>query len=546
MSRIGEGALIAGRYRLEDRLDAEGRSQIWSASDQELARRVAVKILLTSEASDASFVEEFREEAQLEAGLKHPGIVEVYDWGQDGDANYIVMELLDGTTVARLLEGGPILPERVVTLGRHVADALAFAHAAGIAHGSIGPDKVFLAPAGRSASLIGFGLQCRGACEYPAVPDADTYALGALMYQALTGVSPLGPRPGNLPGDAPWPEHPHKLNPEIPRELDRVVMKAVSADPAERYHTPLELKAALEEMTAPRDRSWLWIPVAAFLVLIAVAAGWLIFSQMKVVVPDVTRQPVAEAKATLSSAGFEMVVTGQVASTELPAGVVVSETPTAGAQARRGSQVGVTVSTGKPTVAVPGVVGVEFKSASSTIAGAGLVVGEVTNQTSTTFPADTVLSQDPPAGQQLAVGGTVNLVVSSGKETVTLPDVRGLNQTDATNKLRNLGLLVDPGAAYSSQPSGIVISQGPPAGTAVPAGSTVTISVSKGPAPVKVPDVVGALKSDAVSSLENVGLVPVSVPHKRNGQSGRASHRPDSQRGNDVARGSQVKLLIGK
>ena len=159
---------------------------------------------------------------ELEARLKHPGIVEVFDWGHDEDANYVVMELLEEQTVRRLLETGPLPSDRVITLGRQAAAALAYAHAEGVAHGSIGPDHVMTAPDGH-ATLIDFGLQCRGTCEYPAVPDSDTYALGALLYEALTGASPTGARPLNLPENEVWPEHPHKLNSEIPADRKSVV-----------------------------------------------------------------------------------------------------------------------------------------------------------------------------------------------------------------------------------------------------------------------------------------------------------------------------------
>jgi beta-lactam-binding protein with PASTA domain len=516
MSPIGEGSMIAGRYQLENRLDVSGRAQVWSASDQELGRKVAVKVLLSSESSDPSFLEEFRAEAQLEARLKHPGIVEVYDWGQEGDANYVVTELLEGQTAERLLDNGPMLPDRVVTLGRQVASALAYAHGEGIAHGSVGPDHVMVAPGGRTVSLFGFGLQCRGACERPAVPDADTYSLGILLYEALVGASPTGPRPATLPENREWPERPHKLNSDISRDLDQVVMRAISPNPAERYQTAAELQAALDGLIAAPagkpSRTWLWALLAVLAVLAVLAGAWFFIAQARVTVPDVTRMPIAEAEAALSSAGLQMVVTGQVTSTELPAGVVVSENPAAGVKVRRGSEVGVTASTGKPTVAVPAVVGIEFKVASSTIASAGLVVGTVTQQNSTTFPADTVITQRPSAGQQLTAGSPVDLTVSAGQAKVTMPDVRGLSQTNATSKLTGLGLLVDAGSAYANQPSGIVVTQGPAPGSAVPTGSTVTISVSKGPAPVKVPNVVGAQSADAISSLQNLKLVPVSIP----------------------------------
>lgn len=545
MAQIEPGLVIAGRYRLEERLDAGGSAQVWRAADSELNRAVAVKILLTPPGSDASFLEAFRNEAQLEAALKHPSIVDVFDWGHDGEANYIVMELLTGESVRDVLQGGPVAWSRVLGAGRQLASALAYSHAAGVAHGAIEPEQVLLRPDGH-ATLIGFGLQCRGACEYAAMPDADTAGLGVLMYTMLTGASPSGDRPPNVPENHPWPEHPHKLVSDIPSELDRIVMKAISPDPAERYATAAELQADLDAFAAPKSRAWLWALLALLAVLIVGVGTWYFASQMKVTVPDVVTQSSAQASATLSSAGLKMVVTGQSPSADVPLGAVVAETPAAGAKVRRGSQVGVTLSTGKPTAAVPSVTGLDLQAASSQIASAGLVVGTVTKQPNSTFPANTVISQSPLAGQQLTSGSSVDLVVSSGQAQVTVPDVRGLSQTNATDKLAGVGLVTQAGSAYSSQPKGVVVTQGPAPGTLVPAGSTVTISISKGPAPVAVPNVVGATSSAAQTSLTNIGLVPVSSTATGTAsQVGKViSQDPDA--GTKVAPGSQVRIVIGK
>ena len=545
MALVDVDSLVAGRYRLEERLDSGGRAQVWRALDQELNRPVAVKILLTPEGGDPSFVELFRAEAQLEARLKHPGVVEVFDWGHDGYANYVVMDLLEGTTISRLLADGPLPPDRVLTVGRQAAAALAYAHAEDVAHGAVGPDHVMVAPDGNT-TLIDFGLQCRGVCEYPAAPDSDTYALGALLYEMLVGASPTGPRPIDLPENEAWPEHPRKLSSDVPPELDHIVMKAISPNPADRYQTAAELQAALDKLAKPKSRAWLWALLALVAVVVVAAAVWFFSSQIKVVVPDVTGTTQAQAQATLSASGFTMVVAGQSPSLDVLAGSIVSENPSAGTEVRSGSQVGVTVSTGKPAATVPSVAGLGLQAASSSIASAGLVVGVITNQNSSTFPANTVISESPHAGEKLTAGDSVDLVVSAGQAKVALPDVRGMSQANASAKLTNLGLVVDVGSVYSSQPSGVVVTQGPAAGTTVVARSTVTISVSKGLAPVKVPNVKGALEADAKTSLQNLKLVPVSVP-----TSGTAAQvgividqSPDP--GTKVKPGSQVKILVGK
>ena len=545
MPQLTAGVLIAGKYRLDARLDAGGQAEVWSATDTELQRPVALKILLTPVGADPSFLDAFRAEAKLDAQLRHPSIVEVFEWGSDGDANFVVEELLAGETVRRLLANGPLAADRVIGIGRQIASALAFAHAEGVAHGSISAAHVIVG-SDNKATLIDFGLQCRGQCEYPAVPDSDTAALGALLYEMLTGVKPSGPRPSGVAENAPWPEHPHKLRSDVPSALDAVVMKSIAPDPADRYSAAAELQAALDELVRPKSRAWLWVLLAILAVIAAAAGAWFFSTQTKIVVPDVTGKPSAEAQATITSAGLKMVVTGQVASDSIAQDSVVSEEPTAGTKVRRGSQLGVILSSGKPTASVPAVVGLELSAASSAVTGAGLTVGQVTNQANSTFPANTVISETPVAGTHVTAGTAVNLLVSSGQAKVTVPDVRGMSQADATVKLQGLGLVVDVGQAYSSQSKGVVFAQGPAPGTSVAKGSTVTLSVSKGVAPITVPDVTGAQAPDAKTSLQNLGLVPVSVL-----TSGTASQvgtviSQDPVSGTKVPTGSQVKLTIGK
>jgi eukaryotic-like serine/threonine-protein kinase len=543
--QIQADTLVAGRYRLESRLDAGGRAQVWQATDTELNRLVAVKIIVTPSGGDPAFVDAFRAEAQLEARLKHPSIVEVLDWGHDEEANFVVMELVAGQSIGALLANGPLASDRVLNAGRQLASALTYAHAEGVAHGSIGPAHALMDSDGR-AVLIDFGLQCREQCEYPPFPDSDTYALGVLLYEMLTGANPMGPRPAGIPDSERWPEHPHKLNHEAPTALDHIVMKAIAADPAERYHGAAELQQALDDLARPKSRAWLWVALVVLALAFVGVGTWYFASQQMVVVPDVTGMPSAQAQSAITSAELKFVSTGQVPSGSIASGNVVSEDPTAGTRVRRGSQVGVTVSTGKPVAAAPSVTGLDLQNASDQIVSAGLVVGKVTSKTDPTFPANTVISQSPTAGAEVVAGSAVDLVLSAGKAMVTVPDVRGMTQDAATTKLQGLKMVVDVATTYSTQPKGVVINQGPAAGTNVPAGSTVTLSVSKGATPVKVPDVTGAQAADAKKSLHDVGLVPVSTV-----ESGTASQvgtvisqNPDA--GVSLAPGSQVKIVIGK
>jgi serine/threonine-protein kinase len=197
-------------------------------------------------------------------------------------------------------------------------------------------------------------------------------------------------------------------------------------------------------------------------------------------------------------------------------------------------------------VGVPSLSGLTLDAASSAIVAAGLSVGRVTNQTNGTFPAGTVISQSPLSGEKLTAGQSVDLVVSAGQAQVTVPEVRGRSQADASADLVNAGLVVSVGQVFSTQPFGIVVTQGPVAGTSVVKGSTVTISVSKGPAPVRVPNVVGAQEGDADTSLQDVGLVPVSVPTSGTPSQVGIVISQSPEAGTRVRPGSQVRIHVGQ
>src|SRR5262249_17604721 len=177
------------------------------------------------------------------------------------------------------------------------------------------------------------------------------------------------------------------------------------------------------------------------------------------------------------------------ASTTVPAGSVISQNPTSGTQVAVGSAVNLVVSSGPPQVAVPNVVGLTQAAATTAITNANLVMGAVTTQPSTTVPAGSVISQNPTGGTQIAVGGAVALVVSSGPPQVAVPNVAGLTQAAASTAITNAGLTVGAitNAPSSTVPTGSVISQNPAAATQVAVGSAIALVVSAGPPPVRVP-----------------------------------------------------------
>jgi len=266
--------LIAGRYRIEDRLGAGGMSTVFRATDSVLERAVAVKLLAEHLAEDADFVARFRREALSAARLQHPNVVQVFDSGRDNDSqrHYIVMEYVDGPSCADLLREHKLLDiEWTVHLLRDACHGLDYAHRAGVVHRDVKPGNLLVARETNTTKLADFGIakaaeQTRitqvgavlGTAAYlspeqargeEAGPASDIYSLGVCAYQFLTGRLPheyssLTELALKQQESAVQPIT--ELRPDVPPELDDTVRLCLERNPENRYGSALELGHALE------------------------------------------------------------------------------------------------------------------------------------------------------------------------------------------------------------------------------------------------------------------------------------------------------------
>lgn len=378
---------------------------------------------------------------------------------------------------------------------------------------------------------------------------ADVYGAGILLYELLTGdvpfagETPLSVAYQHVHGTVPAPS---TLRPGIPPEVDELVIRATARDPADRYidaddflehlrdvadrmpgyralptampTRPLEMET--QRLDAPtreprpakprRPRRRRGPLVLLTLVLLAIVIGvgtYLIGSHHSVAVPSVTSLSVADAQTRMSQAGLKLDASQSAFSDTVAAGDIIQTDPPAGQAEPVGGTVRAIVSKGPQRFAVPALTGLSQSDATAALTSASLTVGNISQVYDDHIPAGDVVRSAPASGVPLQRSTAVDLFISKGPQPVQMPQVVGLSRIAAGTALTGAGLTATITLAYSDTiPRDQVISATVPAGTTVNHGSNVGLTVSKGPPPVRVPNVVGLSDSAAESALTAVGL----------------------------------------
>ena len=513
-------SLLGGRYKLGEMIGTGGMADVYVAEDTRLARQVAVKVLRSDLARDPSFVARFRKEALAAAALNHPGIVAVYDSGEE-PAPYIVMELISGHTLRELIHKGERVPlKRALEIGEGILAALEYSHHSGIVHRDIKPANIMITDSG-DVKVMDFGIaraladlgatltstwNVVGTAQYFSPEQAlgevadlrsDIYSTGCLLYEVLTGKPPFT---GETPVSIAY-QHvsgvlvaPSSIVPDLPAGIDTLLTVALAKNPDDRYQSAglmlddlykIKTGEVVTTKIAKQAVSRRKVLIGA---ISAIAATALLATGVFLTRPDVATSNLpqlpnvvglteVEAKALLND--YVVTVT-RAYDGRIPKDRVASQSPLATTRAQKGSGVVLVISDGPGSSTVPiDLVGMSLLDARSALASVGLVVASTE-----AVPSDelqgTVLKVTPEPGSTITAGSGVVLQIASGE--VSVPSLLGIEALQAKTILVQAGFLVREVEAYdANQPIGVVIRQAPDGGTTQTIGKSVTITINKAP-----------------------------------------------------------------
>ena len=568
------GNLIDGRYQLLRQMDAGGMATIYEAIDTRLDRRVAVKIMHAHLAQDEQFVERFIREAKAAAALSHPNIVAVQDqgWNQSGiPAVFIVMELVDGHTLREYLnERGKIAVADGIKFLLPVLSALGAAHRLGIVHRDVKPENILVSKEGRikitdfglaKGAMIGSTMTAEssvilGSVSYLSpeqvsrgIADSrsDVYSAAITAFEIFTGTKPFeGEEPIQIAFMHVNSRVPRisSLVPEVPKALDDLIFAATSVDPDERprdsqiFHSQLLAISQALNPGAPQMSLELDIPIA----------------------PMRSKKKKARGKFAQMTERISLTLPVPAASATKETTVQVRERKKVSKRVRRNRWIaaGLAVLLGITTwwvligpgasVKFPSVVGATTEQANSTLAALGLKTTTVEERFDEDIAKGRVISTDPSAGDSIAPGGTVNLVLSKGAERYTIPSLLKLTPEAAVNLLAKSPLTVGEITEVfnASIPKGFVISSNPAQGAKVKRDTVVDLVVSKGIETFNLASFVGTNGEQALNELTAAGFnVTTTYAFDEKAMPGEViSQQPAA--GAPLPKGAAVEIFVSK
>ena len=548
---LTEGMYLADRYEILGKIGAGGMSDVYKAKDLTLGRFVAIKVLKSEFSEDMNFVTKFRTEAQSAAGLEHPNIVNIYDVGSEKGIHYIVMEYVEGITLKTYIEKkGQLSFKEAVSIAIQVGRGIEAAHSKGIIHRDIKPQNIIISTEGkvkvtdfgiaRAASSNTISSDVMGSVHYSSPEQArngfvdgksDIYSLGIVMYEMVTGRVPFD-------GDttvAVAIQHlqeemvaPSAYAPNLPISMEKIILKCTQKNADRRYESMTALLTDLRKaLVSPNEDFVVMVPTENQdktriiaddeLKQIKKETGSIHVNMPEVTEPEETEDDELEDDDTEElNPKMEKAITimGIAAAVIIVIIIIVllvnlfggfgsgKSNKSTEKESSQTTETSTTETSDTEKLTVPDVRGKTYEAAKSELEAMGLTIENKGEISSNDYDEGQVANQDPVAGESLAGGGTVEVVISSGKGSIDVPGVTGVVYTDAISTLENAGFKVEKTYSYSSTVSeNYVISQSPVSGTLGKEGDTITIEISQGAELVTVPNLITYKTEEEARSL---------------------------------------------
>lgn len=573
------GKVLGNRYEIVEKIGEGGMALVYKAQCRLLNRFVAVKILRPEYIEDDEFIQKFDKESKAAASLSHPAIVNVYDVGADGDIRYIVMEYINGVTLKKYIKDYPgfISNREIISIAKQIGLALDHAHQNHIIHRDIKPHNILISEEG-IVKVADFGIaraittstiinttDMMGSVHYSSPEQArggfvdersDLYSLGIMLYEMATkrvpfdGDSPVAVAMKHLKEEVILPS---AINEDISYGLESVIMKSIQKAPDKRYQSAIELIEDLEDVLINPD-------LEIFMDSMDESSPTMVMPNLadmeplEEAFPDRTRnanrrppQPQSPNKLkTSSEKGVDKDFKPDRKKLWMSIGLAFLAVVVLFGIGYAAKNL---LATGK-MAEMPDVVGLDYKEATEKVEALGLKVDITERIESKEFEVDQVVSQSQDPGTKLKEGFTVALVISTGVEKVTVPNLVQKDLKEAQYLLENEGLKL--GAVEYVQndlPEGAVISQSPFAGLDIGVGGTVDLFVSKGKDPEKtiMPKLVGISLEEAKTKLAEYKIGVNAISYNFSDDFAKDIVMIQSvEAGKDILSGESVNLVVSK
>ncbi len=568
---LKEGMFVGERYEIINKIGTGGMADVYKALDHKLNRQVAVKVLKPEFRDDKNFIGKFQREAQAAAGLAHPNIVNVYDVGEDDGTSFIVMELVEGITLKDYIKKkGKLSVKEATSIAIQVSLGLEAAHNSNIIHRDVKPQNIIISTDGK-VKLSDFGIaravssntitsnvmvsvhysspeQVRGGYSDK---KSDIYSLGITMYEMITGRVPFDGDTSVAIAIKHLQEEmipPSRYTPDIPHSLEQIILKCTQKSVDRRYH---DLSEVIEDLKRSLvDPQGDFVQIAP----LATHAQTMIMSEDQM---SAIKEGAAGNKTSYQTNDFTQEqqvlyandddeddyyddedddgdVSGKLEKAMTIGGFIIGAIIvviiiyflatalgvfSSGSDSDDEAQVTEEV-TEEPTVTeeaaaeedlveVPNLLGMTVDEAQAALNESGIGLIKAGEEASDTYAKGQIISQNVAAGEMVEKHTTIEYTLSTGPESLTVPNVIDQTEADAVATLQSMGLQTTVTQEYSTEVTvGNVISITPGVGESVNSGDTITVVVSKGASDVEVtvPSVGGISEEEATSLLEDMGL----------------------------------------